>query len=367
MELQTFSLHTPADAARIDAAPGRPSLVLAFGTPDRAAADPLIAALRQRLPDALFVGCSTAGEIVGDAIVDGSVSGAVVSFDRTRPALATRAISAVSDSFAVGRALAAELSGADLRGVFILSDGLAVNGSELTRGLAAVLPPGVAVTGGLAGDGDRFRATWVLRDGRPQAGVVTAVGFYGDALAIAHGSRGGWDTFGPTRKVTRADANVLYELDGRPVLALYKQYLGELAQQLPSSALHFPLAILPDSPGGEPIVRTVLAVDETTQSLTFAGDLPVGARVQLMRANFDRLIGSAAVAGDHSAPAPDATNVLCVAISCVGRRLVLGPRTERSSPAHSARSRPARARSASTRTARSRRTPRGTAPSTTRP
>jgi hypothetical protein len=72
-------------------------------------------------------------------------------------------------------------------------------------------------------------------------------------------------------------------------------------------------------------VRTILAVDENAQSLTFAGDVPEGALAQLMRANFDRLIQGASnaalgCAGDGPA--------LSLAISCVGRRLVLGERTE---------------------------------------
>src|SRR5690606_51000 len=130
---------------------------------------------------------------------------------------------------------------------------------------------------------------WVLHEGRPQSGVVSAVGLYGDHLRIGHGSKGGWDPFGPRRQVTRSAGNVLYELDGRPALQLYKEYLGDRAEGLPATGLLFPLAL---SAGDDerPIVRTILAVDEAESSLTFAGDIPTGARAQLMKANFDRLI-----------------------------------------------------------------------------
>ena len=164
----------------------------------------------------------------------------------------------------------------------------------------------------------------------PASGIVRGVGLYGDALRMGHGSMGGWDIFGPERTITRARANVLYELDGRPALDLYKSYLGELSGGLPATGLLFPLAIRtagsrPDEPS---LVRTILAVDEDDQSMTFAGDMPEGARAQLMRANVDRLIEGAADAALMVDGGGGAGPTLVLGISCVGRRLVLGERTE---------------------------------------
>ena len=72
---------------------------------------------------------------------------------------------------------------------------------------------------------------------------MVAVGLYGEHVKLGHGSKGGWDTFGPERIVTKSDGNVLYELDDKPALALYKEYLGDRAAGLPGSALLFPLAL----------------------------------------------------------------------------------------------------------------------------
>jgi hypothetical protein len=77
------------------------------------------------------------------------------------------------------------------------------------------------------------------------------------------------------------------------------------------------------------LVRTVLAVDEADQSMTFAGDIPEGWRAQLMRSNADRLVdGAAAAASMCGAGLSGDGPMLSIAISCVGRRLVLGERTE---------------------------------------
>jgi hypothetical protein len=281
-------------------------------------------------PNSHFVGCSTSGEIFGDFIQDGTLSVAVAEFEDTHLATANAAVTSPAASFDSGQALARTLLRDDLRAMLVMSDGLGVNGSELVRGINSVLPPSVVVTGGLAGDGDRFQRTWVLSGGRPQQGVVSAVGFYGSSVRVGHGSRGGWDRFGPERIVTRSKGNVLYELDGKPALELYKTYLGDRASGLPATALLFPLALRARAEDSKILVRTILGVDEATQSMTFAGDIPEGSLAQLMRANFERLIEGAADAAGY-AKLDDATSegdVLAIAVSCVGRRLILGQRAE---------------------------------------
>ena len=206
---------------------------------------------------------------------------------------------------------------------------------KLVKGLNSVTEKDIVITGGLAGDGSAFERTWTIFDGEVIDNAVVGIGLYGENIRIGHASKGGWDIFGPTRRVSRSHGNVLYELDNQPALQLYKSYLGEFADELPSSGLLFPLAISSSDPKeSEQLVRTILSVDEAEQSLTFAGDIPEGYSAQLMRANLDRLIDSASQAGtdaynrmfDTETTAKD--DVLAIAISCVGRRLLLGERSE---------------------------------------
>ena len=135
---------------------------------------------------------------------------------------------------------------------------------------------------------------------------------------------GGWDSFGIERLVSKSENNILYELDGKPALALYKSFLGEqYSNELPASGLLFPLN-LRITQGDDPIVRTILAVNEENQSLTFAGDIPVGSYVRLMKANFDRLIDGAVGAAKSTLTNENNNNPdLAILISCVGRKLVL--------------------------------------------
>ena len=331
MQQQTLTHHaTRGWSAPLPAAlDGPQTLVLVFAAPETAADPAPLAELAAAFPRSVIVGCSTSGEIAGPQVHDASLSVAVARFEHTQLRRALTRIAGAADSFGAGARLAAQLAAEDLRAVFVLSDGIGVNGTPLVDGLTAGLPAGVVITGGLAGDGSRFARTWVLDRERPEAGHICAVGFYGDRLRIGHGCDGGWSDFGPERRITRAEGNVLYELDGKPALELYKTYLGERASGLPGTALLFPLAVRRDERDHDPLVRTILGLDEERQSLTFAGDLPAGGIARLMRANTDKLIGSAGSAVRAAVGAlPAGSDALVVSVSCVGRRLVLGERTD---------------------------------------
>ena len=73
----------------------------------------------------------------------------------------------------------------------------------------------------------------------------------------------------------------------------------------------------------------MLGVDETNKSIIFAGNIPQNSQVTLMKANLNRLIDGA----EKSAEALNLSNynnepLLCIAISCVGRKLLLKSRID---------------------------------------
>jgi len=303
-------------------------LVLFFGARAALADARAVGALRVAYPRAHLLGCSTAGEICGTEVSEGHIVATAIEFEYTELRATSRTLADAGESCAVGDALARDLARPGLQHVFVLAEGLRVNGSELVEGIRSALPPEVAVTGGLAGDGDLFQHTLVSCDDAMREGAEAAVGFYGDRLRIGYGSMGGWDPFGPDRLVTRSQGNELYELDGRSALELYKSYLGPHAKGLPASGLHFPLSLRGD-PGAPRLVRTILGVDEGKGSLIFAGDIPQGSYAQLMKANVDRLIdGANGAAGACYAALGRRSPDVALLISCVGRKLVLKQRVE---------------------------------------
>jgi hypothetical protein len=306
---------------------GPTTLVLVFGGSSLIDDPAPLRAVTDRYPGSVVMGCSTSGEISGQDVYDDGLSVAVTRFTRTRLVLAAEPIDEAG-SGDVGRSLGSRLraAGDDLAAVFVLSDGITANGSTLAAGLAEGAGGLASISGGLAGDGSAFVRTWVLVDGRPTVSHVTAVGLYGASLDVGCGSRGGWTILGPERMITRAEGNVLLELDGQPALELYKTYLGERAAGLPATAMLFPLGVR--APGSDQeLVRSVFGVDERRQSMTFSGDLPEGAVAQLLRSTTDRLVDAAQhAATDARLPGDEPS--LAIAVSCVGRRLYLGQRSE---------------------------------------
>jgi hypothetical protein len=313
------------------AAPGRlgnATMLFIFGSTALLKNTQQMRLLREAYPSAYLLGCSTAGEIIDTQVCDDSLTVTAVQFEDTTIHGTNITLKGEMDSYQAGKWLANHLPEERLAHVFVLSDGLKVNGSELVAGMSEHLPAQVTITGGLAGDGTRFRETLVVGDAAPSPDTIAALGFYGNRLRIGYGSLGGWDTFGPERLITSSKGNVLYELDGTSALELYKTYLGNYAAELPASALLFPLSVrLPDA--AMPVVRTVLAVSDEHGTMTFAGDLPEGAYARFMKANFDRLVIGAASAAMTSYEAIGSTSPdLALLISCVGRKLVLKQRIE---------------------------------------
>jgi len=303
-------------------------LVMLFGSTSILKEQKRLDEIKKVYPQAHLFGCSTAGEIYGTQVTDDSLVLTAASFEHTQLEGAQIKITEVGNSFQAGERLAQSLDKKGLSHVLVLSDGLKINGSDLVKGLTKHLPEKVNVTGGLSGDGGRFEETLVLLDGPPQRDTIAVLGIYGNRIKVGYGSFGGWDSFGPDRLITKSKENVLYELEGRSALELYKNYLGEHAQGLPATGLLFPLNLRTEE-GETGVVRTILAVSEEEQSMTFAGDVPEGAYVHLMKANFDRLIDGAVEAAKTSYQAIGSSSPdLAILISCVGRKMVLKQRIE---------------------------------------
>ena len=301
----------------------KPDVFFIFISPLFKNTEKFIEKLNQEFPDILSIGCSTAGEILGNEVLDNTIVLTAVKFEKTSLKLIDVDLEDNKmDSYTTGIKISDALKADDLRHIFVLSDGLEVNGAELVSGLHNDLDKSVSITGGLAGDGADFGKTFVIYNDQIASKKVVALGLYGADLKVGFASKGGWDSFGIERLVTKSDKNIIYELDGEPALDLYKSYLGDKAKDLPGSGLLFPLSMRTKNEG-IPVVRTILGVNEADKSLTFAGNIPEGSYVRLMKANVDRIISGAEESAITCRKSMEDKQQLAFLISCVGRRLVL--------------------------------------------
>lgn len=301
-------------------------LVLLFAAIDLLRDPQAHAALRRAFPDAVLAGCSTAGEISAKGMSDGSAIVTTVAFDSVAVRCAAVRLENMDQSAVVGAQLGQSLKAPDLRAALVFGKGVGINGSALIDGMVGAVGAEVPISGGLAGDGGAFAGTLTLTPDGIDADQVVAVGLYGDALQVRHGSYGGWQPFGPPRRVTKADGNILYELDGQAALDLYKDYLGEYARDLPASGLLFPFEMLDAECRSVGLIRTILGVDEQKGALVLAGDIDLNGHLRLMHASNEGLVDGAEIAARRAKD--EAANLgadsLAILVSCVGRKLVMG-------------------------------------------
>lgn len=303
------------------------SLVLVFSSIKRFNESKLQNFLKSRYPTAQIVGCTTSGEISANGVFDDSIQITAIEWEKVIQRVVQNKSAKMQDSFETGANLATQLKTTTLRTVLLISDGLHVNGSELISGFQSILGD-IPIIGGLAGDGGAFSKTLQLFNDSISDSMVIAVGLYGDALVTASGALGGWKPYGPPRKVTKSIKNVVYELDEKPALPLYKMYIGAaFSKDLPGSGLKFPLAVIEEGKRDVEKIRTLLAIDERDNSLTFAGNIDEGETIRLCQTNHDKLVEGAGAAahlvldglGKHK------TNQtgLALCVSCVGRKGVM--------------------------------------------
>jgi hypothetical protein len=305
------------------------NLLLVFGSLDHFASPGLSETLSKAFPEALLLGCSTAGEITAGGVDDGTCSVTAINFDGVRLSQGCTRLTGMDDSFAAGVRLGQKIAADDLKAVLLFGPGVQINGSALVNGMTSAIGTSIPITGGLAGDGGAFRETFTLgADGISADGVV-AVGLSGSGLNFAHGSFGGWEPFGPIRKVTRCAGNILYELDGEPALDIYRRYLGEHAKGLPASGLLFPFSMLDEDHSEIGLIRTILGIDEANGSLILAGEIIPDGYLRLMHATTDKLVNGAEAAAEAAAAMMRSPGEgLAILVSCVGRKLVMGARVD---------------------------------------
>lgn len=283
--------------------------------------------LLDQFGDSEKVFISTSGEFGNMHISDHGAIATALYFDQTSLQIEMDNIRSYRDSEEFGAALGSKLLiRDDLHYVMLLSDGAEVNGTALLNGLSGVLPEHILITGGMAGDMYEFNSTVIGHNEVIGPGNCVLIGFYNQSLQVSHGSFGGWQNFGPLKRVTRSIDNILFEIDGKNALELYKKYLGPYANELPGSALLFPLSV--ELEDGEQVVRTILSINEEEGSMTFAGDIPQGAKVRFMRANIDKLVDASTKAAVQAIDDSSFHPQWAFGVSCVGRKLVLKHRVD---------------------------------------
>ncbi|NRS89079.1 hypothetical protein HNQ02_001999 [Flavobacterium sp. 7E] len=303
-------------------------LVLVFGNRYLLEKLEVIDDIRKEFPYEDIVFGSTSGEIICCNVNDESISVTAIELENSSFIVKRENILDFDkNAKELGEALYDKMPKENLKHLFVLSEGSFVNGSSLINGLETNIDANLSITGGMCGDDARFEKTLASYKENPKEGEVILIGFYGATLEVSYASFGGWIPFGPERIITKAEGNILYEIDGHPALDLYKKYLGDKSNELPQASLLYPLNVTPDGKK-DPVVRTILNINNEDQSMILAGDAPVNSRVQLMMASVDGIAQGAQTAAKLAMNNRKSKPELALLVSCIGRKLVMNQRVE---------------------------------------
>lgn len=303
-------------------------LVLVFGDRYLLETEGLYEEIKTIFPDGHIVFGSSCADITANNVDDNSITITAIEFEKTSFLIKTsNVLHADFDSHKTGKALINEFPQEGLKYVFVISEGSFVNGSQLTIGMNSATNDNLLITGGLCGDADRFEKTIASYNESPKPGEIVAIGLYGDSLEVTFSVYGGWTPFGPERVVTKSKGNILYELDNKPALDLYKMYLGDKAKDLPGAALLYPLNVQ-SAEGEQSIVRSILNIDEAENAMILAGDIPEESKVQLMMTNVDNIANASERAAKQALHYRKNKPELAILVSCIGRKIILDQRVE---------------------------------------
>ena len=280
-----------------------PSLVLLFASV-RFDQETLLRGVTSVTREAPLIGCSTAGEILAEGPSRRSVVAMAIRSDTLQIACGL-GVAVGENPREAGRQAAAAVSKgkpADPHAFLMFPDGLSGNGAEVIRGVQDVLGLSFPIAGGSAADDFGFTRTIQYFDGRAYGNSVPGILLAGP-ITVGIGARHGWQPLGKPRRVTRAEGNIVQELDGDLAVNLYETYFGKAAASLKSESLAdmtilYPMG-MPIPEEEEYMLRNVLRVDRSG-SLVYAGEVPEGSEVRLMMGSKKKALEAAHRAAEQA-------------------------------------------------------------------
>jgi len=314
-----------------------PDALIVLGSP-RFDHTQLLAGISSATGDVPMVGGTTAGEIATSGFSIQSVVIMALSSD------ALKFVTAIGknmrrDENACGAALAQEISRDipmnDALSLLIFPDGMGGDGVRVIEGLHSVMGAGFEIVGGYLGDGEDFGTTYQYYDGKVYTDAIPGLLVCGkESFRTGIGVRSGFESIGNRFWCTESAGNVVKKFDNEPALDLYKEFLGEeRSDRLPGVCLEYPFGLIDEkvSIGGKEYfqLRCGLAVDHEKKTIILAASIPEGGAITLTTASRGDIIKGAEMAAEQAKQSlAGATPQAILIFSCVGRKLVLGRRTQ---------------------------------------
>ncbi len=201
------------------------------------------------------------------------------------------------------------------------ADGLTVSGVSMIEALKQGLGAQVPILGGIAADNYVVEKTYQFFQGEVVSDGIPILLFAGELL-YSYGVASGWQPIGKQSVVTKAEGNIVYEIDGQPALDFYEYYLG-IDRFSGGYSIHA-LAIF-EANLTNFYLRAPVKYDREVGCITFFSDIPVGAIVQNTTAMRQDILNATETSSQSAlAGYPGHSPAVALLISCAARHRLLG-------------------------------------------
>ncbi|MFC2074530.1 FIST N-terminal domain-containing protein, partial [Campylobacterota bacterium] len=244
------------------------------GSLDKERVEEIARILKQYFPQALIIGSSSAGEITGGKIQEHTTLISITGFENT----ALAPFHSQADAYTAGESMASTLIKNDTKCIILFADGLDYDLDRMLTGFREGGGDETILIGGVSGDNYTFdNSSFVLHDTQTLSNGIVAVALNNADLHCFTQYNYGWRSVGKDMTVTRADENYVYEIDGKPALSIYAQYLGKtVLKNLPRSIVEFPLTF---EDNGCQVARAAVSINKDG-SIRFSGSIQEGTVVR---------------------------------------------------------------------------------------
>ncbi|WP_345978692.1 EAL domain-containing protein [Sulfurimonas sp. HSL3-2] len=316
MKLLNYTFDNTADLEQFiqkNIADQKSVLVQVFsGVLDTQKVQSVLDILVKKIPQASIIGASTAGEISGGIIHDNTIQLSFSIFENS----ALRTIYYPQTTFQTGVDAANQFLKENTKAVIAFSEALKSDSELFLEGFSSV-EHNIPIAGGNAGDNLTFQDTFLIHADRIYHDGIVICAIDSDVLSVSTNYSLEWTPVGKEMVITKADKNIVYEIDNTPVEELYRHYLGdEILLDFPAAVVEFPLIKTDEN---VVIARSIVAKTED-EGYIYAGHFKNGDRVKFAIGNVEEVLNRAKYLHNNIIASPvEATYIY----SCSVRKLFI--------------------------------------------
>lgn len=275
-----------------------------------------------------FAGSSSAGEIYNGQHLKNSIVAILMEIEEGSHYKISKTIEAGNErstALALCDQLKSNINNADL---MMFSSGISNDHNSLIEGVRRTFGDNVLLHGGIAADGMQFKQTFVFdNEGVKDSGMIL-IGFDKQKLEIESHAVTGWQGIGKSCTITKAQSNVVYEIDNTPALDVFINYFDiKNFDQLSDDEFwsipgQHPLEIKVDDQ--TKFLRSIMQMNKKDRSLILAGAVDVGSEFKFCNTPSITEIDNTIDKFSSIAQKGDEID-FSIMVSCAGRAAAFGP------------------------------------------